>query len=70
VKAAARLMAMPVTSSSAERNWSQWGNVYVANRANQGIETVEKMIFISQNDPETRLKRGEDGVAYTDAFVG
>jgi hypothetical protein len=69
VKAAARLLAMPVTSCAAERNWSKWGKVCVANRANLGIETAEKMIFISQNDPETRLKRGEDGDTYTDAFV-
>jgi hypothetical protein len=61
---------MPVTSYAAERNFSKWEQVYVANRANLGKETAEKMIFISQNDPETRLKRGEDGDAYTDAFVG
>jgi hypothetical protein len=70
VKAAARLPAVPVISCAAERYLSMWCKVYVANRANLSIATAEKMTFISENDTETPLKRGEDVDAYTDAFVG
>jgi hypothetical protein len=51
VKAAARMLAMPVTSCAAERNWSKWGKVYVVNRANLGIETAKKMIFFPRMVP-------------------
>ncbi len=54
------LLSMPVTSCSAERNWSRWGLTFVPNRNRLGIEQAEKLIFIQQNDPAMRLQREED----------
>ncbi|KAJ9526629.1 hypothetical protein QJQ45_017607, partial [Haematococcus lacustris] len=44
--AAGRLLSMHVTTAAAERNWSSWGNTYDAGRAQLGIESAEKMVYI------------------------
>jgi hypothetical protein len=51
-------LCMPVTSCSAERNWSKWGNSFVPNRNKLGLEVAKDMIYVQQNDPLTRLPRG------------
>jgi hypothetical protein len=37
--------------------------------ATSNIQAAEKMIYVAQNDPETRLNSREDGDAYTDTFA-
>lgn len=65
-----KLLAVPVTSCPAERNWSKWGKVFASNRASLGIKTAHKLIDVAQNDHETGLQHGEDGDAYPDTFLG
>ena len=55
-KVAACVMSMPVTACASERNWSQWGQVYVKARSNLGLERASDIIYIKQND---RLARGK-----------
>jgi hypothetical protein len=47
--AALRLLAMPVTTGAAERNWSIWGQVYTKLRNRLGIQRGEMIVFIRQN---------------------
>jgi hypothetical protein len=47
--AAERLLAMPVTTCAAERNWSVWGQVYTKLRNRLGIERGEMIVFIRHN---------------------
>ncbi|KAJ9519139.1 hypothetical protein QJQ45_007694 [Haematococcus lacustris] len=53
-EAAGRLLSMHVTTAAAERNWSSWGNTYDAGRAQLGIESAEKMVYIKANIPTSR----------------
>jgi hypothetical protein len=53
------LLCMPVTSCAAERNWSKWGNTFVPNRNSLGLDAAKDMIYVQQNDPLTRLSRGD-----------
>lgn len=48
-KAARRLLAMHVTSCSAERNWSLWGQVYTKGRNRLGLTLGEMIVFIKGN---------------------
>ena len=48
-KAAAKLLAMHVTTCAAERNWSQWGLLYTKQRNRLAIATAEKMIYVRAN---------------------
>lgn len=48
-KAARRLLAMHVTSCSAERNWSLWGQVYTKGRNRLGLTLGEVIVFIKGN---------------------
>jgi hypothetical protein len=57
---------MPVTACGSERNWSKWGQTFVPNRNALGIEAAQKLIYVKQNDPSTRIPREIAGV---DAFV-
>jgi hypothetical protein len=61
------LMSMPVTACASERNWSKWGLTYVPNRNALGVESAQKLIYVQQNDPSTRIPRG---LAGADAYVG
>jgi hypothetical protein len=54
------LLSMPVTTCSAERNWSRWGLTFVPNRNRLGLESAQKLIFVQQNDPATLTVRDED----------
>ena len=54
-------MSMPVTACGAERNWSKWGQTFVPNRNNLGLDVAQKMIFVQQNDPSARIARGFEG---------
>jgi Protein of unknown function (DUF 659)/hAT family C-terminal dimerisation region len=60
------LMSMPVTACASERNWSKWGLTFVPNRNALGIESAQKVIYIQQNDPSTRIPRG---IAGADTYV-
>ncbi|KAJ9509715.1 hypothetical protein QJQ45_011288 [Haematococcus lacustris] len=53
-EAAGRLLSMHVTTAAAERNWSSWGNTYDAGRAQLGIESAEKMVYIKANIPTSK----------------
>jgi hypothetical protein len=46
VKAAVKLLAIHVTSGSAERNWSKWGQVFCARRNRLGIVKAAKLVSI------------------------
>ncbi|KAJ9512348.1 hypothetical protein QJQ45_012875 [Haematococcus lacustris] len=54
-EAAGRLLSMHVTTAAAERNWSSWGNTYDAGRAQLGIESAEKMVYIKANIPTSSV---------------
>jgi hypothetical protein len=62
---------MPVTACAAERNWSKFGLLFVANRNALGLEIAQSIVFVQQNDPVTRASRkrarGADGA--TNVFV-
>jgi hypothetical protein len=54
------LLSMPVTTCSAERNWSKWRATFVLHRNALGIETAQDMIFVQQNDPAAHSQRSTD----------
>jgi hypothetical protein len=54
------LLSMCVTACAAERNWSHWGLMFVPNRNRLGLGQAQKLIFIQQNDPATRVQREHD----------
>jgi hypothetical protein len=66
-RACSVLMSMPVTACASERNWSKWGLTYVPNRNALGVASAQKMIYIQQNNPSTRIPRG---IAGADTYVG
>ena len=44
------LLPRHVTTCSAERNWSVWGNVYTKARNRLAVERAEKLVFIAGNN--------------------
>ena len=54
-KVAEIVMSMPVTACASQRNWTEWGQVYVKARTNLGLARASDLIYINQND---RLARG------------
>jgi hypothetical protein len=52
------LLSMCVTACAAELNWSHWCLTFVPNRNRLGLG--QKLIFIQQNDPATRVEREHD----------
>jgi hypothetical protein len=48
--AADRLLAMHVTTASAERNWSAWGRNFTAQRSAMAVKTGLKVIFVQVNN--------------------
>jgi hypothetical protein len=44
--AAIRLLGMPATSCSSERNWSELGAMYPKSRNRLAVERTEKLIFL------------------------
>ena len=68
-KAAARLLAMHVTSAAAERNWSIWGQVYAdARRSSLGVVKAEKLVTIMAHYRHDKLeeKKGDDTLVSMD----
>lgn len=55
-KVAACVMSMPVTACASERNWTQWGHVYVEARSKLGLRRASDLIYIKQNDKIARGK--------------
>jgi hypothetical protein len=53
------ILCMPVTSCAAERNWSKWGNTFVPNMNSLSLDAAKDTIYVQQNDPLTRLNRGD-----------
>lgn len=66
-KACDALLSMCVTACASERNCSKWGLTYVPNRNALGIDTAQKLIYVPQNNPATRIPRGFAGSV---TFVG
>lgn len=44
------VMSMPVHACSTERNWTQWGAVYVKTRSRLGLQKASDLIYVKQND--------------------
>jgi hypothetical protein len=57
VLAANVLLAMPVTACSAERNWSKFGLLFVANLNALGLSAAQSLVFVQQNDEVARASR-------------
>ena len=53
---AARVLAMPVTSCAAGRNWTIWGQVYMKRRANLGLQRAQDLIYVKANDTIAKAK--------------
>ena len=53
---AARVLAMPVTSCAAERNWTIWGQVYIKTRPNLGLQRAQHLIYVKANDNIAKAK--------------
>ena len=53
---AARVLAMPLTSCAAERNWTIWGQVYVKTRSNLGLQRAQDLIYVKANDTVAKAK--------------
>lgn len=53
---AATVLAMPVTSCAAERNWTIWGQVYIKNRSSLGLQRAQDLIFVKANDTVAKAK--------------
>ena len=60
-KLAVKVMSMPVTACASERNWTEWGQVYVKARSNLGLQRASDLIYIKQNDSLAREKPADLG---------
>ena len=67
---AARVLAMPVTSCAAERNWTIWGQVYIKTRSNLVLQRAQDLIYVKANDTIAKAKpqSGDDLVLSLDTM--
>ena len=54
---ASTVLSMPVTSCAAERNLTNWGQVYVKTHSNLGLRRVQDLVYVKANDTLAKARQ-------------